>query len=309
VKNADDRKTVRTRRANLDSAEFAALWDRIKHKTTYRVEFDNEKLIADCANAMYEAPHITSTRVNIRKADLAIGRGGVTATAAKNSDESLVVVEDTIELPDLLTDLQDKTQLTRRSLVRILTNCRRLQDFKRNPQQFIEIAVEAIARTKRYALVDGIKYQRIGDHAYYGQELFTNEELIGYLKANMLEGVQKCVMESVVYDSAVERTFAEGLEANRAVKVYAKLPREFRVGTPLGDYIPDWAVLVEQDGGERLYFVVETKGSMFADDLRQAEAAKIRCGAAHFEALGRGVGDAARYLKAANVADMMELVD
>ena len=305
VKNADDRKTVRTRRANLDSAEFAALWDRIKHKTTYRVEFDNEKLVADCADAIYEGPPITRTRVNIRKADLAIGRGGVTATAAKNSDESLVIKEDDIELPDLLTDLQDKTQLTRRSLVRILTNCRRLQDFKRNPQEFIEIAVEAIARTKRYALVDGIKYQRIGDDAYYGQELFANEELIGYLKANMLEGVQKCVMESVVYDSAIERTFAEGLEANRAVKVYAKLPRAFRVGTPLGDYIPDWAVLVEQDGGERLYFVVETKGSMFADDLRLAEAAKIRCGAAHFEALGRGAGDAARYVKATKVEDVI----
>ncbi|MFZ4481895.1 MAG: DEAD/DEAH box helicase family protein, partial [Rhodoferax sp.] len=148
VKNADDRKTVRTRRANLDSAEFAALWDRIEHKTTYRVEFDNEKLVADCADAIYEGPPITRTRVNIRKADLAIGRGGVTATAAKNSDESLVIKEDDIELPDLLTDLQDKTQLTRRSLVRILTNCRRLQDFKRNPQEFIENAVEAIARTK-----------------------------------------------------------------------------------------------------------------------------------------------------------------
>ena len=309
VKNADERKTVRTRRANLDSAEFVALWDRIKHKTTYRVDFDNEKLVADCADAIYEGPPITRTRVNIRKADLAIGRGGVTATAAKNSDESLVIKEDDIELPDLLTDLQDKTQLTRRSLVRILTNCRRLQDFKRNPQEFIEIAVEAITRTKRYALVDGIKYQRIGDEAYYGQELFENEELIGYLKANMLEGVQKCVMESVVYDSATERTFAEGLEANRAVKVYAKLPRGFRVGTPLGDYIPDWAVLVEQDGGERLYFVVETKGSLFADDLRKTEALKIECGKAHFEAIGRGMGDAARYVKATKVEDVLVGVD
>ena len=68
-----------------------------------------------------------------------------------------------IELPDLLTDLQDKTQLTRRSLVRMLTDSGRLDDFKRNPQQFIELATESINRTKRLAIVDGIRYQRIGD--------------------------------------------------------------------------------------------------------------------------------------------------
>ena len=35
------------RRAVLDSPEFKALWERIKHRTTYRVAFDNEKLITE----------------------------------------------------------------------------------------------------------------------------------------------------------------------------------------------------------------------------------------------------------------------
>ena len=61
-----------------------------------------------------------------------------------------IIIEETdIELPDLLTDLQDKTQLTRRSLVRIVSDSGRLDDFKRNPQQFIELATESINRTKR----------------------------------------------------------------------------------------------------------------------------------------------------------------
>jgi type III restriction enzyme len=89
----------------------------------------------------------------------------------------------------------------------------------------------------------------------------------------------------VIYQSDIERTFAEQLEKNEAIKVYAKLPGWFRVSTPLGPYNPDWAVLVEKDGGERLYLVVETKGSLFADDLRAQEGAKISCGKAHFEAL------------------------
>jgi len=302
IKNADDRKTIRTRQAVLHSEEFQALWNRIKHKTTYRVQFDNEKLVVECSRAIQECPPITKTRVQIRKADLAIGRGGVlseeTAVAAP-----ITIEEPDIELPDLLTDLQDKTQLTRRSLVRILTDSGRLDDFKRNPQQFIELAAESINRTKRLALVDGIKYQRIGDEHYYAQELFEQAELTGYLK-NMLEA-NKSVYEHVVYDSSgVERTFAEQLEKNEAVKVYAKLPDWFKVPTPLGTYNPDWAVLVEKDGAERLYFVVETKSSLFTDDLRGKESAKIECGKAHFKALAVGERPA-EFIQARNIDDLM----
>ena len=97
----------------------------------------------------------------------------------------------------------------------------------------------------------------------------------------------KSVHQSVVYDSLIERGFAAALDATEAVKVYAKLPAWFRVPTPLGHYNPDWAVLVTQDGGDRLYFVVETKGSLLPDDLRAAEAANIECGMVHFRAIER----------------------
>lgn len=302
IKNADERKAIKTRQAVLQSEEFRALWNRIKHKTTYRVQFDNEKLVNECAKAIGECPPITKTRVQIRKADLAIGRGGV--SSEETAAAAPITLEETdIELPDVLTDLQDKTQLTRRSLVRILIDSGRLDDFKRNPQQFIELTTESINRTKRMALVDGIKYQRIGEEHYYAQELFEQEELTGYLR-NMLAAT-KSIHEHVVYDSSgVERTFAEQLEKNEAVKVYAKLPGWFKVPTPLGTYNPDWAVLVEKDDAERLYFVVETKSSLFTDDLRDKEGAKIACGKAHFKALA--VGDnPAEFVTARNIDDLM----
>jgi type III restriction enzyme len=306
IKNADERVVVKTRQAILESAQFQALWDRIKHKTMYRVHFDNEKLIADCARAIANGPPVSKARVRIRKADLSIGQGGVEPKEHDKDSGTIVTVEEgDIVLPDVLTDLQDRTQLTRTSLVRILTECERLKDFKRNPQAFIEIAGEVINRTKRLAVVDGIKYQRIGDEDYYAQELFAQEELTGYLR-NMLKDAQKSVFEDVIYDSSgVERTFAEQLEKNEAVKIYAKLPAWFKVRTPLGTYNPDWAVLVEVSGEERLYFVVETKGSMFMDDLRDNEAAKIACGEAHFNALAVGENPA-RYIKATKVDDVMD---
>ena len=157
-------------------------------------------------------------------------------------------------------------------------------------------------RPETLAIVDGIKYERLGEEHYWAQELFEQEELTGYLK-NMLEA-QKSAHEYVVYQSGVERSFAESLENNSAVKVYAKLPGWFTVPTPLGNYNPDWAVLVQKDGAERLYFVVETKSSLFTDDLRDREGAKITCGEAHFKALA--VGDSpATFVKARNIDDLM----
>jgi type III restriction enzyme len=307
IKNADERVVVKTRQAILESAEFQALWDRIKHKTTYRVHFDNEKLLVDCAKAISNGPPVSKARVRIRKADLSIGQGGVLAKEHDKDSGTIVTIEEgDIVLPDVLTDLQDRTQLTRKSLVRILTECGRLTDFKRNPQAFIEIAGEVINRTKRLAVVDGIKYQRIGEDQYYAQELFQKEELTGYLH-NMLKDAEKSLFEHVIYDSGgVERTFAEQLEKNEAVKIYAKLPGWFKVPTPLGTYNPDWAVLVEVSGEERLYLVIETKGSLFVDDLRDNEAAKITCGEAHFKALAV-TENPARYVKATKVDDIIGL--
>lgn len=304
VKNADDRKVIRTREAVLESSEFKALWDRIKHKSTYRVEFDNAKLIEDCAENIRNSEPITKTRARFRKAGLEIGKGGVEAREDGAVSAYTTINEADIELPDIITDLQDKTQLTRSSIVDILLKSDRIEDFKRNPQQFIDQSAEAINRTKRLALVDGIKYQRIGEDHFYCQELFKQEELKSYMK-NAVKA-EKSVFEYVVYDSVgTEKTFAEDLEANESVKVYAKLPAWFKIPTPLGTYNPDWAVLVEQDGEEKLFFVVETKSSGWWDDLRHQEGAKIKCGEKHFKAI-EAESNPAKFIKATSVSGVLK---
>ena len=284
VKNADDRNQIKVRKEVLYSPEFKELWDRIKHKTIYRVHFDNDKLISDCIEAIKNMPPITRSKLTWNKAGIEIGKGGVSATLSSSSAPENIE-EGWVALPDVLSDLQDKTSLTRKSIAKILLNCDRLIDFKRNPQKFIEYSVKCINKAKELALVDGIKYQRIGDDYFYAQELFENNELFGYVSRNMLES-KKSPYEYVVYDSnTVEKPFAERLEHNEAVKVFAKLPSWFKVSTPLGDYNPDWAVLVEDERQLRLFFVVETKGETFLDALRPTEKAKIDCGEKHFKAL------------------------
>lgn len=286
IRNADDRRQAKLNKAVYLSPEFAELWDKIKYRTTFRVDFDTEALIEKCATEINQHLVVGAPKFRIEKGRLDIDLGGVTGQVV--SDVTATYEAGDIPLPDIVSYLQDETSLTRRSIVEILTRCGRLDDFKKNPQKFIEEVTKTIKGIMQTFIVDGIKYQRIGDDSYYAQELFEQEELFGYFEKNMLEA-QKSVFDHVVYDSDVELEFAKRFELSDEVKVYAKLPSWFKIDTPLGGYNPDWAVLVERDGEQRLYFVVETKGSLLLGDLRPKEEAKIKCGEAHFLALEDGV--------------------
>jgi type III restriction enzyme len=286
IKNKDDKVSININKRRYLSPEFKELWNRVKYKTTFSVDFDTEKLIQICSEEIMKNLKVEKAKLIYSKGLIDINEAGA---VAEEEDRYSVDIEDMkYILPDVITYLQNETNLTRKTLVRILKESKRLDDFKKNPQKFMDEVSLIIQRKMRYLIVDGIKYERIGDEAFYAQELFENEELTGYLSKNMLES-DKSVYDYVVYDSDVEAEFAKRFEHNERVKVYTKLPGWFRIETPLGDYNPDWAVFVEKDGEEKLYFVIETKGNIIAEELRAKEWSKIKCGEKHFEAIGSGV--------------------
>lgn len=287
VKNADDRRPVTLNKAVYLSPEFKALWERIKHRTTFRVDFDSTALVKECADEM-KTMVVGKARFRTSQVKLDIDRGGVTWDDAGVREKSFTYDARDYQLPDIISYLQNETNLTRRTLVEILRTSGRLGDFPNNPQKFVEQTAAIIRHKMRTFIVDGIKYEKIGESEYYAQELFHDNELFGYLSKNMLEST-KSVYDYVVYDSDTEAALAKSFEKSGDVKVYAKLPGWFKIDTPLGSYNPDWAVLVEKNGKEHLYFVVESKGALFSDDLRPAEKAKIDCGRKHFEALDTDV--------------------
>ena len=189
-------------------------------------------------------------------------------------------------LPDIITYLQNRTDLTRKTIVSILVGCSKLDDFKKNPQMFIEQASKIIEHNVRAMAKDGITYIKLGDSEYYAQELFKSEELFGYLDKNMVK-TNRSLYDYTVYDSDVERNFAIELDNDDHVKLFFKIPDWFRISTPIGDYNPDWAVLLEFNGDRRLYFVFETKGNI--GNNRPSEEFKIECGRRHFKALDTGI--------------------
>ncbi|OPJ62564.1 type III restriction-modification system endonuclease [Clostridium oryzae] len=286
VKNADDKRIVKLNKIRYLSPEFEELWDRIKYKTTYSVDFDSDELIRKCAEEIKHNVIVNAAKLIYTKAELDIRKSEV--SAEENKRQSTEVEHPNFLLPDIITFLQNETNLTRRTLVKILKRSERLEDFKKNPQQFMDEVAGIIRRKMRLMIVDGIKYEKIGDDEFYAQQLFETEELSGYLSKNMVPS-GKSVYDYIIYDSDVEAEFAKKFERNESVKMYVKLPDWFKIGTPLGSYNPDWAVLVEKDNVEKLYFVLETKGNILAEDLREREYKKIQCGHKHFEALGNEV--------------------
>jgi len=283
VVNAREHRTLKYNKRVELNGDFEALWQKINKKTRYSVEFKAEELISRAVAKIKKMETIQPVRILIDKTGVGITEAGV---------EGLQVLESRTEfvashrfLPDILAYLQRETELTRSTLVEILTQSGRLKEFTVNPQAFMTETAKLIKRALHEMIVDGIKYEQI-EGQVYEMRLFEEREIEEYL--SRLYEVQskgnRTPYDYVPYDSEVEREIAEKLDSSESVKFFCKLPRWFVVPTPLGDYNPDWAVVTENGG--KLYLVRESKSTHDRDKRRETENRKIDCGQAHFDALG-----------------------
>lgn len=281
IRQERDEGPNRLRKEIALSPDFKALWERIKPKTAYRVEFETDVLVLKAVSAIRNMERIEPARINLTTGMLEVNKAGVDAKALSASMEE---VKFTGEIPDILGYLQNETELTRGTIFRILKESNRLAEFFVNPQRFMD-KVAMIVKTELHRLcVDGIKYERLvasGPEAEWEMALFKNEELINYLTSLP---VTKSIYEQVVYESEVERAFAEKLDQREDIRLFVKLPDWFQIETPVGKYNPDWAI-VKHDS-DTVYMVKETKGTKDFLQLRTTEADKVRCGEKHFQALG-----------------------
>jgi type III restriction enzyme len=281
VKRARDERKNHLKKSVVLDLEFQGIWDRIKARTTFRVEFSSDELTRKAVDAIKKMPKIKTLKVKMEAGKLDVKKGGVESYTLASSTEA--VVTRVRGLPDILAYLQNETELTRSTIFEVLKQCGRLDEFFDNPQDFMDAVARVLKSELHRLLVDGIKYERvagIGGDAEWEMALFRDEEIVNYLSALQ---VNKSVYEYVHYQSAIERRFAESLDKREDIRLFVKLPDWFKIDTPVGTYNPDWAIV--KQGDERLYLVRETKGTKDFLKLRNSEADKVRCGKRHFEAL------------------------
>lgn len=282
VNARDRRKLTYNKRVEL-SDDFKALWERINKKTRYRVEFSTDELIERATAKIKKMEKIHPVQILIDKTEVNLTEAGV--EGGRVLDSKANYASEVRFLPDILAFLQRETELTRGTLVEILKQSGRLAEFKVNPQAFMTEVSKLITRTMNELVIDGIKYEKLDGQAYE-MRLFEEKEIEEYLSRlyTVQSSDDRTPYDFVPFDSEVERDVAEKLDSSEAVRFFCKLPGWFKIPTPLGDYNPDWAVVLERDA--KLYLVRETKDTHDRDKRRDTENRKIDCGRAHFRELG-----------------------
>lgn len=304
VKKAGERLAAPLVQERLKSPEFQELWDRIQHRTEYRVEVDEADLRAAMVKALRGMPPVPKRRGEwLTHRVKRIDQSGLTteAAAARRAD---VTYADSEDLPDILSVLADRTQLTRATLAHVLTGSGTLGQFRDNPQAYIDQAGHQLNITKAAFLVKGLRYELVDSSRpetdrRYTLSLLREADLAGYTgpggnivcdaEGNAISFEKKSVYRYLVVDSTSEKDFALALLQRSEVKAFVKLPSSFKIPTPLGSYNPDWALTVERADGSR-YIVFETKAVNELELLRPTEQDKIASACIHFATIRQSLG-------------------
>jgi len=280
IVNKKEARTAKLKTGWRLNEDFKELWARIKHKTRYAVDYQTDMLVERAAKNLAARDKIAHSRLSVQKSGIVMTGEGV-STKLLGVREAEAKDYSAINVPDMLGYLQAKTELTRKTIAEILMRSGRLSEVQNNPQQFLEQAQQAIEAELNNLMIDGIKYERINGQEYE-MMLFETGEIIGAL-TSMIE-VDNSIYDAVLFESEVERAFAEAMSTREDIKLFIKLPGWFKIETPIGTYNPDWAIVKQEDA--KVYLVRETKSTKDQLKLRGSEWAKIQCGKAHFDTLG-----------------------
>lgn len=279
IDNNREKRPIRLLAKWKENTEFLEIWERIKHKTKYSISFDTETLIEEAARRI-SMIRLQRPKIRVVGVDVNVTSGGVSGVAKEESSRTVEASQ--MSIPNMVQVVQAATQLKRSTIIEIMQRANNYNQLLLNPQLFIEQSIQEIEAVLNQMMVKGIKYERIEGNCYE-MRLFEAKELSSYLSRTVESS--KSIYDAVEIDSGIERSFAQQLEILTNVKFYLKLPFWFTVKTPIGNYNPDWAVVLEEKDHPKLYLIAETKGSLDSDDRRGTENMKIACGQVHFDTL------------------------
>lgn len=288
LKNAKNERTVTYRFDAFTDPLFLQIWGRIRHKTSYRVQFDSDELINNASQKIHVMPKIDTPKIEIKKARLV--QSSETGIETQEIFSQSEHIQTKFVIPDILKVLQQKTGLTRNTLAQILQQSGRIDEVKSNPQRFIETVAEIINDELYDLMKNGIYYQKLDE--VYEQSLFETYQIYANQYTFDVNKMDKTIYNGVLdLDSNTEHQFATDCENyDEQVAFYFKLPKKFKIPTPIGNYNPDWAVIIKKNG-EQVYFIAETKNTgdrsiqdgVAVDKLKWEERFKIACAKRFFE--------------------------
>ena len=279
---------------NYDKKEFKELWNRINHKAVYTVNFDSQELVKNCIKELDSNLLIKKLVYTVRMGeqkkeqkleDLQEG------SAFKLKKTDVEVVEGSVHSGvkyDLVGKIADGAQITRKTAANILSqiDTPTFGQFKDNPESFISEAIRLIKEQKATLIINHLSYDALAEK--FDSDIFTkNQTDVDFSKVG--EKLERHIYDYVVTDSKIEKKFVSELDTSSDVIVYVKLPNDFHIPTPVGNYNPDWAISFRRDSVKHVYFVAETKGDMSTMSLRPIEDIKIKCASKFFDKINQKI--------------------
>lgn len=270
---------------NFFKREFQALWKEINHKYAYTVKFDSEELIRKAIAYIDQKLFVSelqyTTTVGRQKSEMNEYEieGFTSFTREKTRTQTFKHAQTSKIKYDLIGKVADGAILTRKTVAAILQGIRtdKFFMFRNNPEEFISKVIRLINEQKATMIVEHITYDTI--EGEYDSSIFTAEKNTQSFDKAFLakKSIQDYVFTDGSSDKSIEKKFAEDLDSAEEVCVYAKLPKTFRIPTPVGNYSPDWAIAFYEGKVKHIFFIAETKGTMKSLELRPIEQAKISC--------------------------------
>ncbi len=279
--NARNRKIIKLKKGFKLNPEFKVLWRNISKKTKYSVNVNTNTLVDECVQEINNIT-IDKIRIKIEKVALSLEEEGIKTEFVGDASEEL---QKEYPIPNLIEIICEETSLTRNTIYEILSKINNMDLIFKNPKEFVESVTLIIKEKLKDFLINGIRYLELDE--FWKMELFENN-LESY--EEYIVNVDKSIYNGVEWDSVGEKTFAEKLDADSRVKLFIKLPRWFVVNTPIGEYNPDWAVVLEERDvsgkvRDKLFLVRETKFVESLGNLRRSEEQKIQCAKEHFKTI------------------------
>ena len=271
---------------NFYKKEFQRLWNLINHKYAYTVEFNSEELIKNAIDSIDQKLYVAKLQYTVTtgQQEQVLNAEHLKNGTAFSTETTRTSTLDRAECSqvtyDLIGKIAEGCKLTRRTAARILESIRpdKFAMFRNNPEEFISKVIQLINEQKATMIVEQISYNQT--EGTYDSAIFTAEKNSDFSRAYRS---RKNVQDYVFTDGyardgkSVERCMAEAMDAAEEVCVYAKLPKGFAIPTPVGNYSPDWAIVLTRDNVRHIFFIAETKGSMSSMELRPIEQVKIKC--------------------------------
>jgi type III restriction enzyme len=280
VEEREQRVTIKRKDDVLQGDLFKNLWNRVSPKAKYIVNLDNGKFIEQCIQEIQ--------KIEVKEPEISIKKVRVDEIKSEEIEEEFIrETAEKVEVTkvfNLISFIEKEVNLTKRTVLEILKGCNNLNLFFLNPQKYAEKVIEVIKECKKSFEVEGIKYVNLEESYDVG---LLREEVASYGKYVLK--VKKSIYDGIIKESNIEEEFAKALDKDSRIKLFIKLPDWYVIETPAGSYTPDWAIVVEKVQNskkeEKIYFVVETKGTNNIYELKSEEKIKIESAKKRFELL------------------------